>query len=149
MTKDKLSWEDIDNAVQILAEVIGDTKYKQIIAIGRGGMIPAVMLAHKLGIKDIGLMQHSRERGVYGKSFSTDDIRLATTLFIDDATETGGTIKQIDDYFAEAFGFDDIPVMKIQSAVLYCANSATHRPTFAARAFYTSECPIMPWEVET
>lgn len=49
-----LTWADLDHHIAVLAERIRrDGVPRVIIGILRGGMIPAVQLAHQLGVRDV------------------------------------------------------------------------------------------------
>ena len=48
--KIKLTWQDIEDTVDILAKELSDKKFDAVISIGRGGMIPARLIAEKLDI---------------------------------------------------------------------------------------------------
>jgi hypoxanthine phosphoribosyltransferase len=71
-----LSWDDIDDLVNKLCLQIQDSKLpiNSIMGIKRGGLIPAVMVSHRLNIP-------------YVESIN------ANTLVIDDICDTGETLK--------------------------------------------------------
>ncbi len=70
-----LSWENIDNAVNGLCnQIIRDQpNIDSVHGLKRGGMIPAVMISHKLGLP-------------------YSDVILPNTLVIDDICDTGVTL---------------------------------------------------------
>jgi hypothetical protein len=45
-----ISWSDLEKLVEVLCEKISQEKYSSIYGIPRGGLIPAVLVSHKLGI---------------------------------------------------------------------------------------------------
>ncbi|MBI2782455.1 MAG: phosphoribosyltransferase [Chloroflexi bacterium] len=47
-----VSWEDLDGLVGALATKVG-TDYDVVLVITRGGLVPAGMLAYRLGLRDI------------------------------------------------------------------------------------------------
>ena len=47
-----VSWEDLDALVGALAEKVG-ADYDVLLVITRGGLVPAGMLAYRLGLRDI------------------------------------------------------------------------------------------------
>ena len=47
-----VSWEDLDGLVGALAKKVG-TDYDVLLVITRGGLVPAGMLAYRLGLRDI------------------------------------------------------------------------------------------------
>ncbi len=85
-----ISWEEIDTLVDSLsAQIILDCKkngttpkerYKGIYALQRGGLIPGVMLSHRLDIPMIDRLQ-----SYYGREF----------LIIDDIADTGETLSHM------------------------------------------------------
>ena len=69
----KLNWQDIDNIInELAAKLVG---YKNIYAIPRGGLIPAVILSHRLNIPIVNKVSND-------------------TLIIDDICDSGLTIKE-------------------------------------------------------
>jgi hypoxanthine phosphoribosyltransferase len=72
-----LSWDDVNNLVDKLCEKIITElpNIDSIYGIKRGGMIPAVMISHKLGLP-------------------WSDVMLPNTLVIDDIADTGTTLKK-------------------------------------------------------
>jgi hypoxanthine phosphoribosyltransferase len=50
--RDIVTWQDLDALVEQLATAVG-RDYDAILAIARGGLVPAGMLAYRLGIRDI------------------------------------------------------------------------------------------------
>ena len=71
-----LSWDDVHGLVDTLCEkIITDLpNIDSVFGLKRGGLIPAVMISHKLGL-------------------SWADVMLPNTLVIDDIADTGETLK--------------------------------------------------------
>jgi hypothetical protein len=78
MEKRFLTWEYIELAVDRLVSQIAasNTKIKNITGMKRGGLIPAVMLSHKMNIPYI------------------DKWENASTLIVDDICDSGETLKR-------------------------------------------------------
>jgi len=74
----KVSWEYYEHLVDKLYNMIPKNKYGNISGIPRGGLIPAVMLSHKLNLPLIDL----------------EDIHK-DTLVVDDICDTGITLSKI------------------------------------------------------
>jgi hypoxanthine phosphoribosyltransferase len=104
-----LSWEQIDCSVYTLANRLKANPSLtpvRIIAIARGGLIPAVMLSHYLGIRDVQMINAisyaddgKRNHGLLidiGRSVM-DTINSRLTLIMDDIYDTGHTMETIDD----------------------------------------------------
>ena len=79
------TWNDIDKFVSMIAEWITSKKIpvKRIYGIARGGLIPAVMLSHKLNLPLT--------------SEQSFEIR-EDTLVVDDIEDSGNTMKSIVDW---------------------------------------------------
>ena len=45
-----MSWKWVDDQIEELAKRLKDKKLRYISGIPRGGLIPAIMLSHKLGV---------------------------------------------------------------------------------------------------
>ena len=71
-----LSWDDVHELVDTLCEkIITDLpNIDSVFGLKRGGLIPAVMISHKLGLP-------------------WADVMLPNTLVIDDIADTGETLK--------------------------------------------------------
>ena len=51
--RDIVSWEDLDGLVAGMAERLIGERFDLMLAITRGGLVPAGMLAYRLGIRNI------------------------------------------------------------------------------------------------
>ena len=74
-----LTWEQVDSLVEELATQVEKefSNTTHIYGIPRGGLIPAVMLSHRLGIPLITKLGHE----------------TLTTLIVDDISDSGETLK--------------------------------------------------------
>ena len=71
-----LTWEEVDDLVNILKQKVLDElpEIGSVMGIARGGLIPAVMLSHKLGVPYTNLIDPN-------------------TLVVDDICDSGETLK--------------------------------------------------------
>jgi len=71
-----LSWDDVNDLVTTLCEKIitEQPNIDSVFGLKRGGLIPAVMVSHKLGLP-------------------WSDVMLPNTLVVDDICDTGVTLK--------------------------------------------------------
>jgi len=71
-----LSWDDVSDLVNTLCEKIitEQPNIDSVFGLKRGGLIPAVMVSHKLGLP-------------------WSDVMLPNTLVVDDICDTGVTLK--------------------------------------------------------
>jgi hypoxanthine phosphoribosyltransferase len=74
-----MSWDEIDRAIHSLTEHIKNLGIKYIYGVPRGGLIPAVMLSHRIGAKLVDQEQLEVDRP-------------EKLLIIDDIFETGLTM---------------------------------------------------------
>lgn len=107
INKIKLTWQDIENCVDILANKLNDKKFDAVVSIGRGGMIPARLLAEKFDIHNAYII----DAKAYGEnviSFNAannninvkvSEINFASNihnvLVVDDCIFTGATLAAV------------------------------------------------------
>ena len=148
--KVKLSWENIEAKVDVLADKLKDCKFDAVISIGRGGMVPARLLAEKLDIHTAYIID--------AKAYTSDDklgemhisdLKLApevkSVLVVDDVIFTGTTLNAVMAKVAE-----NPHVTTIVNSFLY---KNIHAPAdITADYCYASEYDgnahwlVFPWE---
>jgi len=81
MKKIFVEWSNIDQATDVLASLIKDSQLNitHIMGLPRGGMIPAVMLSHKLNVP----------------FFGAGMILNKNVLVVDDICDTGETLNRL------------------------------------------------------
>ena len=82
-----MSWKWVDDQIEELAERLKDKKLRYISGIPRGGLIPAIMLSHKLGVTYIPF-DEAKKYGRHDIRFKNEDI-----LLVDDICDSGVTMK--------------------------------------------------------
>ncbi|GAA3821513.1 phosphoribosyltransferase [Streptomyces chiangmaiensis] len=99
-----LTWDDIGAATQALAEQVTAAGVPQaVVGIVRGGMIPAVWLAHRLGIRDVRTVEvtHTTSDGINAakttlptarNAASLGDLMGLDVLLVDDIAGSGATL---------------------------------------------------------
>ena len=120
--KEYISWDDFDNMVDELADMIPEGVYEGVYAVPRGGLITGVMLSHKLILPFIDRLQ-----SYYGKKF----------LIVDDIADTGETLEKLK---AEIF------------ANAHTATIHYHKQSIVEPSFWVTEKGddwiVYPWEQE-
>jgi hypoxanthine phosphoribosyltransferase len=118
MNKRFLEWRDIDKAVERLAINITNSNIKisYIKGLQRGGLIPAVLLSHKLNIPMI-------SNGILDNS----------VLIVDDICDSGKTLEEYAKY-------------KCYTATIHYKNSAVVEPNFWYKLASEEEWIVYPWE---
>lgn len=122
MEKLFLTWEDIENDINILCNKLKDRKFQFITGLPRGGLIPAVLISHKLDItyKSLNLSKAIIE-GRY--------------LLVDDVADSGETLvdKKYDGYV---------------KATLHYKKHSLIKPDYYAREIPNDVWLVYPWENE-
>ena len=129
MNKHYISWEEIEALVNNLSLKINNskTKYKNIFGLQRGGLIPAVMISHQLGIP--------MAKGDIGP----------TTLIIDDICDSGETLDKLVKDYQTLYAFP----FNLNTAVLhYKPHTSSFKPTLWANQWSSNDWIIYPWERE-
>jgi hypoxanthine phosphoribosyltransferase len=120
MEKIYLSWDEIEDAIESLAYQIkqSDKKIGSMNGLARGGLIPAVMLSHKLGIPFMN--ENNNDEGYI--------------LIVDDICDTGETLEyyNIHDY--------------ILTATIHHKQTAIIEPDFYYSLAPQDKWIVYPWE---
>lgn len=144
--KTVMGWNDIDRQVDAIMAILRVHHYQQpitnIVGISRGGLIPAVMLAHRLELPLIDVIQ--------ARSYSTKGVTqlseikinvpdnvlqvlaLPTTLIVDDIIDSGRTFDVLKYYAPNAI-----------FAALITKRSTTH--IYGAH-YAPDQWIVFPWE---
>lgn len=107
-----LIWSDIEHAVKHLIYTMEYNHYRPEIIVGvtRGGLIPAVMLSHLLGVPRVEALplqlrdgKSSREAyGAHTWHMQSDVYNNQRALFVDDLWDSGETMEKIGTVWPEA-----------------------------------------------
>ena len=118
MEKRYLTWKDIENAIESIAYRIKkcDIEFSSITGLPRGGLIPAVMLSHKLNIP-------------YKESPTMGNI-----LVIDDICDSGETLHK--------FKHES----NVYTATIHYKQTASVEPTFWYSLVQDKDWIVYPWE---
>jgi len=122
MIKRFITWGDIEEAIERLAINITNSEIK-IAAVGglpRGGLIPAVMLSHKLNIP---FVSQANVQTIHGN-----------ILIIDDICDSGQTLKR--------FKFEE----NVYTVTLHYKTTAEYEPHFWWKIAPENEWIVYPWE---
>ena len=115
---DVVSWEDLDALVDELAGMVGDD-YDVMMAISRGGLVPAGMLAYRLGLRHVlvasAVAYHdgSQTGGPPVLLEFPEPVRLEgrRILLVDEVWESGRTIAAVVDLVLAAGGLPTTAVL--------------------------------------
>jgi hypoxanthine phosphoribosyltransferase len=109
--KDVVSWDSLDDLVREIADRVG-TEYDVMLAITRGGLVPAGMLAYRLGIRNIlvAAVEYYDSEGHPGPKptflqFPADpQLRGQRVLIVDEVWDSGTTIHAVTERVRQAGG---------------------------------------------
>tara|TARA_B100000927_G_scaffold287200_1_gene279752 strand:- start:994 stop:1416 length:423 start_codon:yes stop_codon:yes gene_type:complete len=92
----QISWNDVDEMVDNLYHKLKDENIDKVVGISRGGLIPGVMLSHRLGAGFEPLEWQTRD-GAFKDTIKANGFNknLKGTIFVDDICDSALTIKQI------------------------------------------------------
>ena len=141
-----LSWEDVAESSRILAEKVaaGPVVHDVILAITRGGLIPAGMMSHILGIRDVASVALERYHGRTPsriRVLRAPDWRVfrgKSVLIVDEIVEEGVTMEYVRRSLSEA----DVP---LSTAVLYHKGKSAN-PDYFAHCVPPALWVAFPWE---
>jgi hypoxanthine phosphoribosyltransferase len=145
-----MRWQDVGVAARVLAEAVHADGYRPgiILAVARGGLIPAAAVAYALGVKNTYTMN---------VEFYTDvderldvpmvlppvpelvDVADADLLIVDDVADTGATLEVVHAFCAGK-------VANVRTAVLYEKPRSTVRCDYVWRR--TDRWITFPWSAE-
>jgi hypoxanthine phosphoribosyltransferase len=102
--KEHVSWQQLDDLVAGLAGRVGDAEaYDLLLAVTRGGLVPAGMLAYRLGIREILVAAveyyddegETHEEVVFHHFPDPALLRGQRVLIVDEVWETGATMAAV------------------------------------------------------
>jgi hypoxanthine phosphoribosyltransferase len=129
MNKIYLSWKDIEDAIMSLAHQIKNSNetVEAITGIPRGGLIPAVLLSHKLGLPFYPIF----DTRLYVDSHN-DFSDYENILVVDDICDSGETLKEHHQFFT--------------TATIHYKQSAIIKPDFYYSLANENTWYYYPWE---
>ena len=120
-----ITWEQIESDLEKIVSQVGDVDY--VVGIPRGGLIIAVMISHRLGIKHM-TIDHLEKLEEFDL-----DIDKKKILIVDDISDSGQTLKQY-----KKAGYT--------TAALDVRNTTVTIPDHYANWLETAEWIVYPWE---
>lgn len=148
--KEVLSWDLFGTASRELAQQVADSGYRPeiIIAVARGGLLPAGALSYALGLKLADAInvefytdvhQTLADPVLLAPLLDEDSIRGKRLLVVDDVADSGRTLSLVLDLLRDKGA-------EARSAVLYAKSSSEVDPDFVWRR--TDEWIVFPWSAE-
>ena len=127
--KHYVSWDEIDELVNSLTQQIAQSgiQIENIFGLQRGGLIPAVMVSHKLGIP------------------MTKGTISPNTLIIDDICDSGVTFANFFETHQKEYAF---PFNLNFACLHYKSQTSVFKPTFYSSIWDSNDWIVYPWERE-
>lgn len=107
MVKRNVDWNTIDLYVDNIIGQIKDKKIDTVLGLARGGMIPATILAYRLGnnnLQQLGV----RTRDVEATQFYGNPVLFGNVLVVDDINDSGKTFREVAKYLDYHFDRGEI-----------------------------------------
>jgi hypoxanthine phosphoribosyltransferase len=145
--KERYSWEFYHTLVLELAKQIKTTP-NIIIGIGKGGLIPGVILAEKFEctLLNYGLRSYNgftnTKVSEYQKITEFESLKQANILIVDDIADTGNTFKHVVDVFSK------ISCNSLNTACVFYKPQSSFKPNCIAREMPNDIWIVQPWEIE-
>ena len=117
--RDIVSWDELDHLVAGLAERLEGARFDLLLAITRGGLVPAGMLAYRLRIRNIlvAAVEYYDDHGQHGPrptflQFPADPLlRGQRVLVVDEVWDSGTTIHAVTERVLQAGGIPTTAVL--------------------------------------
>ena len=149
-TKEVLTWEGFGTAQRELAQSIVDSGYEPeiIIAVARGGLLPAGALSYSMGVKLSDAINVEFYTDVHETLpdpvlleplLDINSISNKKQLVVDDVADSGRTLALVLDLLASHGA-------EVRSAVLYAKSASEVDPSYVWKR--TDEWIVFPWSAE-
>lgn len=129
IVKQQIKWEEINLLVENLANKIESSNLliREIYGLPRGGLIPAVMLSHRMKIP--------MSKGTI----------TSNTLIVDDICDSGVTFQNIFNRHQTEYAF---PFYVKTACLHYKPHTSVFEPRFYASEWSSDDWIVYPWERE-
>ena len=135
-------WPAVEEACKALAEHI-DRRWDCIVAVGRGGLVPAALLAQFAGIERVHCLNIHKERRQEGVRVEPWDlpVRGKRVVLVDDSVNTGQTLR------AAREACEGSGARKVMAMALWCRDTAGCTGV-CDHAFLSDGDVVFPWEFD-
>jgi len=153
-----LGWKDLDHHVAVLAQQIRqDGVPHVVVGILRGGLIPAVMLAHRLGVRDVRAVEvtHTTSdvpnaaksaRPMVANPASLGSVDDADVLLVDDVAGSGQTAATAVELIAPSAGRLRRAVVVVNTTNWFAASTQEPHQVHNYLATTCTGWVRFPWE---
>lgn len=151
-----VDWDQISKSIDKICKdmIMSDVKIDSVIGLSRGGLIPAVMLANQLGVRQVysyGLKSYSKKtRGdietyqhVHADSITGDNI-----IVVDDISDKGETMGYVKRQLCSSDRLTPWKHKNIHTCTLCIKEHTDFLPTWYDFTLESDEWVIFPWETD-
>jgi len=127
------NYNELENDILTLSEKIQSFKADAILAIARGGLIPAQLLAYHLNIRDLQSVQiqsydKQTQRDTLSMLDTTELSHVSRVLIVDDIIDSGNTMAYLLLHVRKKY-----PHIEFKIASLYYKSTASIQPDFTCK----------------
>lgn len=146
-----VTWSELTAAVEDMVRRLAERPpFDAVVAVARGGLVPATIIGHGLGIDDVHVVLAkrnavSRPRSprlarpvVQGRSFTGRQLAARRVLVVDDICGDGQTLETVRELVLGCGATD------VETATVFMNERCTRPPTVLGRV--TSSWVVFPWE---
>lgn len=140
-----ISWTEFDFQCAVLLKSLKDVALDIdcIVAIARGGLVPAAVIANALNVRDvrsIAVSSYSEGVQIQEPAFLVDSstryiFNNRSVLFVDDIVDSGKTHRAFDSIFPAAY-----------FASIYVRHTSQSFPDFYSVCIPSNDWVVFPWE---
>ena len=137
--KTNLGWSYIEYQVDKICEHIfkNESSFDVVVGISRGGLVPAVMISHRLNLPLLTMSVTLRDNLARVKSLKIN--RGERALVVDDINDSGTTFKVISDVFRDKR-------LDFKTVAIINKKSSHFSVDFFGEMFYYDDWINFPWE---
>lgn len=147
-TKEYLSWTQIEELVARLSEQMRGQQFDAMLAVTRGGLVPAGLIAYHLGIRNILVAAVQFYTGVGRRASAPTFLQFPadpflsgkSVLIVDDIWDSGKTVSAVKGRVQDAGGKPIVAVLHYKPD----ASLFTDTPDYYVES--TSAWIVYPWE---
>ena len=151
-------WNTISNHVHEMIDEfqLHKKEYDVIVGIGRGGLVPAIIFSHQLGVPLVPVLWQTRDVTDKREDLTAQAVLFGAVarmedgqriLVVDDIADTGVTLSQVADFLDKTqYGLNKN--IEIDTATVYAKPQSKFKPTYVAEELDDNEWVVFPWEAE-